>query len=600
MSNILFSKKFITKLTAIIRNFWWTGVQDDQTTRSLCLRAWADVCTEKKMGGLGIRNLQAVNQGLILSTAWRLAKEPHSHIAQILKAKYHHDTSIWRAKANKPKSAFWSAILKVKHLLISATHCQIVDGSSSIWSSPWFAGWETIYDNLIIQQQPFVYPAQIKDLWITGQKTWNSDLINSLFSPATANAILQTAIINANEHDTLIWKLTPTGQFSSKSAYKHCFTNLQLPQRQRPKIVPLQIISLLKQVWSDTQMAPRVQTFAWRLLRKALATGKRASKYSKHINESCSRCGNLEDELHVLFLCPFSKATWYCYPWFIKIELMAEHHRSIPDLIQALLTSQHPQVNCTNLYTFLWCLWKARNDNLFCRKVCKPSQVFVAANAIITGAVVEIKEMSTQKKNDLAQDKQQDMHPSSQLHEVTNSTANAIFCDAAWKKEAGTDRNQAGIGVTISIQGNQHLNQMHIAALSPPASSPLQAETYGLLLATKLAHLLQVQDPQYYTDCLVLASAARETSVFATPGHWENRPLLAEIQASPSFHSSRISHVRRCDNVKADHLARLALRIQNRSLAIRCLGSEAGSCPARDILSVSSVKGFTLLSVKCT
>jgi hypothetical protein len=39
MSNILFSKKFLSKLTTIIRNFWWTGVQDDQTTRSLCLRA---------------------------------------------------------------------------------------------------------------------------------------------------------------------------------------------------------------------------------------------------------------------------------------------------------------------------------------------------------------------------------------------------------------------------------------------------------------------------------------------------------------------------------------------------------------------------------
>jgi hypothetical protein len=79
MSNILFSKKFLAKLTAIIRNFWWTGVQDDQTTRSLCLRAWADICIEKNIGGLGIRNLQAINQGLILSTAWRLAKEPHSH-----------------------------------------------------------------------------------------------------------------------------------------------------------------------------------------------------------------------------------------------------------------------------------------------------------------------------------------------------------------------------------------------------------------------------------------------------------------------------------------------------------------------------------------
>jgi hypothetical protein len=190
--------------------------------------------------------LQAINQGLILSTAWRLAKEPHSQIAQILKAKYHPDTSIWRANANKPKLAFWSAVLKVKPLLISATHCQIVDGSSPIWSSPWFAGWETIYDNLILQQQPFVYPGQIKDLWITGQKTWNTDLINSLFSPSTADTILQTPIINANDQDTLIWKLTPTGQFSSKSAYKHCFNNLQLHPRQRPKIVPHQVISLLK------------------------------------------------------------------------------------------------------------------------------------------------------------------------------------------------------------------------------------------------------------------------------------------------------------------------------------------------------------------
>jgi hypothetical protein len=76
MSNILFSKKFLTKLTAIIRNFWWTGIKEEQTTRSLCLRAWADICVEKKIGGLGVRNMQAINQGLILSAAWRLAKEP--------------------------------------------------------------------------------------------------------------------------------------------------------------------------------------------------------------------------------------------------------------------------------------------------------------------------------------------------------------------------------------------------------------------------------------------------------------------------------------------------------------------------------------------
>jgi hypothetical protein len=69
MSNIVFSKKFLTKLTSIIRNFWWTGVKEEPTTKSLCLGAWADICIEKKIGGLGVRNLQAINQGLILSTA---------------------------------------------------------------------------------------------------------------------------------------------------------------------------------------------------------------------------------------------------------------------------------------------------------------------------------------------------------------------------------------------------------------------------------------------------------------------------------------------------------------------------------------------------
>jgi hypothetical protein len=57
MSNILFSKKFLSKLTAIIRCFWWTGVKEEPTTKSLCLRAWADICIEKSIGGLGVRNL---------------------------------------------------------------------------------------------------------------------------------------------------------------------------------------------------------------------------------------------------------------------------------------------------------------------------------------------------------------------------------------------------------------------------------------------------------------------------------------------------------------------------------------------------------------
>jgi hypothetical protein len=256
------------------------------------------------------------------------------------------------------KYAFWAAILKVKPLLVSASICQIIDGSSSVWSSPWFVGWENIYDHLVIQDQPFCYPATVKDLWIPSRKEWYANLINStMFTSQTASAFLQTPIINAVGQDTFVWTLTPAGNWSSKSAYKHCFNNLQLPQRQRPKVVPQQTVDLLNQVWKDKQMSPRVQTFAWRLLRKALPTGKRASKFSKHIKENCAHCGNAEDDMHMLFLCPFSKSAWFCSPWYIKTELIAADHRSVADMIQTLLNSRHPEINLTSLYTFLWCLW---------------------------------------------------------------------------------------------------------------------------------------------------------------------------------------------------------------------------------------------------
>jgi hypothetical protein len=618
MSNILFSKKFLTKLTAIIRNFWWTGVQEDQTIKSLCLRAWADICTDKKAGGLGIRNLQAINQGLILSAAWRLAKEPQSQLAQILKAKYHHDTSIWRAKSNGSKSAFWTAVLKVRPLLVSAITYQIVDGNSSVWSTPWFKGWEGIYDNLIIQQQPFSYPAQVKDLWITGQKCWNVNLINSLFSPVVSMSILQTPIIETAGQDILVWKLTPTGQFSPKSAYKHCFNNLQLPPSQRPKIVPPHVIALLDQVWKEKQMAPRIQTFAWRLLRNALSTGKRAGKYSKHISENCPYCGKLEDEMHLFFLCPFAKAAWYSHPWYIKTEFLAQHHYSIPQMIQALLTSHHPQISISSLYTFLWCIWKARNDARFCRILSTPSQVHAAAMAIMQGSNMESKVSSqigdtARSSNSRVlqhasmQGQQRQGHADQQIAPSLGRTINnistiscpIIFSDAAWSPHPDGSPVAAGLGIYIKLGGDRSCSELSISAISPPTTSAIQAEAFSLMLASRIAETLHIQQATFLTDCATLATAASSQNMLRVPGHWSIRPQLAQIASSTAFDSSMIYHINRGYNFRAHHQAKLALKIQNTSFSYRCLDSGTDTCLNADIAAVSCIMQCKIVHVRC-
>uniref|UniRef100_A0A8R7PPL8 Reverse transcriptase domain-containing protein n=1 Tax=Triticum urartu TaxID=4572 RepID=A0A8R7PPL8_TRIUA len=246
MSNILFTKKFIAKLTAIIRNFWWTGIRENNSNKSLCLRAWKDICNSKLEGGLGIRNLQAINEGLLLAAAWRLAKDPSSHLHLVLKSKYFHDASIWTAISTTPKSAFWSSILKMLPKLKDHSFYQLTQGNISLWSTPWCSLWASVHDNLIIQPSGYIYPSLVKDLWIPGQKVWNNDLINSLFQQPLASVIIQTDIIHQDCPDILCWDLTPNGTCSSKSTYKLCLQDIHANPRNTPSQVSLQMKNLLK------------------------------------------------------------------------------------------------------------------------------------------------------------------------------------------------------------------------------------------------------------------------------------------------------------------------------------------------------------------
>ena len=366
MSNILFSKKFITKLTTIIRTFWWTGIREESNSKSLCLKAWKDLCAPKKEGGLGIRNHQAVNQSLILMSAWRMAQNPNDHLSLVLQSKYSPGSSVWRPKTNTPKSAFWAAVFKVLPILKAHTSYQLTQGTVSIWNTPWYPDWASIYDDLVIQPTGFPYPTLVKDLWLPNQKRWNANLINTLFTSSAARSINLTPIIDTDEHDLLCWKLTQDGKRNAKSAYHACL-QLLYEQRQadKPRKPLPQTLQLLKQVWKCKNVIPKVQTFAWCFLRKALPTGGRVGRYSKHITKVCCRCGMQEDEMHLFFTCPFVKKAWFIAPWYVRTELITTHCNNLTDMIISLLSINHPYASIANIFTFMWCIWKSRNDMLF-------------------------------------------------------------------------------------------------------------------------------------------------------------------------------------------------------------------------------------------
>jgi hypothetical protein len=267
-------------------------------------------------------------------------------------------------------------------------------------------------------------------------------------------------------------------------------------------------------------------------------------------------------------------------------------------MIYALLTSGHPIIKPTTLYTFLWCLWKARNDTLFCRKPGKPSQVFAAANAIISATKLEVSSSTRQHSK-----VQVNNIPGTNIVEPSSIIGTKIFTDASWGQveERGNSPKPVGLGICINLEGNQKCSQLLISTVSPPVSSALQAEAFGLLLAVKLADLLRLEQVTFFTDNATLAKVAADHNVQDAPGHWEIRPHLAHVFNNSSFNSDRIFHISRSLNVKADHCAKLALKIQNRTFLFRCLASsqENAPCSFSDVFSNQSVAMCTLLSVKC-
>lgn len=110
-------------------------------------------------------------------------------------------------------------------------------------------------------------------------------MISVYFDDYLKNQILQIPIINADLDDELCWIHTPNASCTSKSVYRTMLQANSSSSQRGGQTITLQEKSILNQVWRHKSIVPRVKTFAWRLLRRALPSGLRASRYSKHIKK---------------------------------------------------------------------------------------------------------------------------------------------------------------------------------------------------------------------------------------------------------------------------------------------------------------------------
>ncbi|KAL9663301.1 hypothetical protein QQ045_028141 [Rhodiola kirilowii] len=85
-------KKVLKAINSICANFLWSG----KSTRKGChLLDWNSVCSEKKEGGLGIKNLDIMNDAMVMNQLWELNKNNLNVWSEWIKAYWTKGTHWW-------------------------------------------------------------------------------------------------------------------------------------------------------------------------------------------------------------------------------------------------------------------------------------------------------------------------------------------------------------------------------------------------------------------------------------------------------------------------------------------------------------------------
>lgn len=84
MSCFLLPKMILHDIETLVRQFWWSGGEG----KSMHWVSWPKLCSAKKIGGMGFRDLECFNLALLTKQVWRLVTVTEMLLARVLKSRY--------------------------------------------------------------------------------------------------------------------------------------------------------------------------------------------------------------------------------------------------------------------------------------------------------------------------------------------------------------------------------------------------------------------------------------------------------------------------------------------------------------------------------
>ncbi|GAU34179.1 hypothetical protein TSUD_162800 [Trifolium subterraneum] len=387
----------LKKVIRIQREFLWGGVNGGRNLSWIKRRV---VCQGKKNGGLGIRDLKAVNLSLLMKWRWRLLNSEDTGLwKEVLVAKYGghilHNV-VWSLGSPPYRASLWwkdindlQACVNSKNWVAEMVTRFLGNGSRTrFWSDNW------IGDVLLCSKFPRLFSLSLQKeatvsemMVVEGEtKSWNFLWRRSLFlweeeRVSQLLSLLENVSLSLEE-DKWHWALDPDGCFSVKSAYDSLLENLDTS----PNLSPYEA-KIFSNIW-DSPAPLKVVVFSWRLLHDRVPTKENLivrGVLPRESSGSCVWCGDIrESSAHLFLHCKVALVVWYeIFRWLGVVIVIPPNLFTLFDYFSDSARSKKSKKGFLLVWhSVIWTIWKARNNQIFNNVTSDPFELVESAKVL--------------------------------------------------------------------------------------------------------------------------------------------------------------------------------------------------------------------------
>ena len=363
MSCFKLPKSLCHDLNMLMAGYWWG---DRDSKRRMHWKNWDSLCCSKLDGGLGFKDIESFNLALLAKQWWSIMNKEDSVSFKVLKGKYFPNSSPRKVLKRPSSSYLWSSLLEGRKVVEEGSCWRVGDGKQiEVWEDAWLnkaPGFKATPPS----QTPT--PLKVAALINEDNRTWKMEMVNELFVESDVSIITRIHLSNRSMTDKQIWRDSPIGMLTVKSAY--FYARMVLGKEN-------QLMSQRKPLWRlfwTAKTIPKVKYFVWRLLHEIIPIGSLLLKRGLDVDNYCTVCGQPGDTLRHVFLdCNLSKAVWsLCAP---EVITAWERFWEEIEMWSQLLKWLHEKNLVETWMLVVWLLWDNRN-HCFHRLSCRiPAEI---------------------------------------------------------------------------------------------------------------------------------------------------------------------------------------------------------------------------------